>query len=206
MFTGIIEHFGIITRIETLVYGKRFFLSHELSNQVIGDSLAVNGVCFTITSLDKNELSIEASPETLLVTTTNQLTLGQKVHLEQPVSMSKPLGGHFVTGHVDEVLQVLEVEPLKDFYRIVFGGISKPEWVCHKGSIALNGVSLTINKILSNSSIECMLIPHTLDNTCFNELKQQDKVNVEYDYLAKIVARQHALIHNAATQFTSEEM
>ena len=206
MFTGIIEHFGVVIRIEILACGKRFYLSHNLSNQRIGDSLAVNGVCFTLTTIDDNELSIDASPETLAVTTVDHLVLGQKVHLEQPISMSKPLGGHFVTGHVDEVLQVLEIEHLTDFHRLVFGGITKPEWVCHKGSIALNGVSLTINKILSDSSIECMLIPHTLDNTCFNQLKKQDTVNVEYDYLAKIVARQHALIHNAATHFTSEEM
>ncbi len=205
MFTGIIEHLGVLERIEAIEGGKRFYISQDISNQIIGDSVAVNGVCFTIVTLNDDSMSIEASPETLQVTTADKWEVGEKVHLEQPVSMSKPLGGHFVTGHVDETLQVTEIERLKDFYRIVFGGITHPQWVCHKGSVTLNGVSLTINRLISQNSIECMLIPHTLDNTGFKRLKKYDAVNVEYDYLAKIVARQYAVIQDAAELSFNEE-
>lgn len=206
MFTGIIEHFGVVQQIDALECGKRIYLSHGINGQVIGDSVAINGACFTIVTLSENRISVEVSPETLLVTTIDDLMVGSKVHLEQPVSMTKPLGGHFVTGHVDEMIKVAEIKVLKDFYRVVFDGISKPEWVCHKGSITINGVSLTINKVISLSSIECMLIPHTINNTCFKQLKEHDAVNVEYDYLAKIVARQHAVIQEAAGISFSEEV
>mgnify|MGYP006073355593 CR=1 FL=1 len=205
MFTGIIEQFGTIEKIETLPFGKRFFIKNDIESLRIGDSIAVNGVCFTVTTLDARLISVEASPETLAKTTMSNLSLKEHVHLELPVSLSKPLGGHFVTGHVDEVLRIASIESFDAFRRYVFEGITQPQWICCKGSITVDGVSLTINRLVSSNSIECMLIPHTLKNTRFNTLKTHDAVNVEYDYLAKIVARQHAVRQDAAELTFSEE-
>ena len=88
---------------------------------------------------------------------------------------------------------IRSIEIVGEFTKYIFDGISKPEWICEKGSIAIDGISLTINSLATQTSVECMLIPHTIANTCFRTLIENSLVNVEYDYLAKIVARQHAV-------------
>lgn len=206
MFTGIIESLGYITKIEAMSQGLRFFISSNIDSLRIGDSIAVNGVCFTVTRLGESNFCFEASPETLAKTTMACVKIGDLMHLEVPLSLSKPLGGHFVTGHVDETLRISMIEPLNEFSRYVIDGITKPQWICDKGSITLDGVSLTINRVISEKSIECMLIPHTISQTRFNTLKVNDLINAEYDYLAKIVARQSALATKASQVSYCEEM
>lgn len=209
MFTGIIELFGQVQNIESLPSGLAFCIEtskETIETLAIGESIAVNGVCCTVIKCSDTLFYFEASPETLALTTFKLLEVGQKVHLEIPLSLSKPLGGHFVTGHVDEVINIGSIVPMNDFSVYVFENITRPEWICDKGSITLDGVSLTINRVISDNSIECMLIPHTINNTRFKRLKVGERVNVEYDYLAKIIARQYALTKRTPPLSFSKEM
>ena len=102
MFTGIIEYLGAIKKVDKLSAGLRLFIESDIKSLNLGDSIAVNGVCLTVVSNTNAVISLDVSGETLLKTTLSNIEVGQIVHLELPVSMSKPLGGHFVTGHVDE--------------------------------------------------------------------------------------------------------
>jgi riboflavin synthase len=157
-------------------------------------------------SINNFIISLDVSSETLFKSTLAKTKVGNIVHLELPVSMSKPLGGHFVTGHVDENIFIKSIEKMGEFTKYIFDGISKPEWICDKGSIALDGISLTINRLPTQTSVECMLIPHTIANTCFKSLVVNDLVNVEYDYIAKIVARQNTLKNMSVKSLYSEEV
>lgn len=194
MFTGIIEHLGNLDKVTSLSKGLQFCISHQMSALIsIGDSVAINGVCLTVTDIKQQQLRFDVSPETLEKTNLGMLGIDAQLHLELPLSLSKPLGGHFVTGHVDQTLRIAKIIHEEEFVKYTFEGVQYPEWICQKGSVTLEGVSLTINAIPTDHSIECMLIPHTITNTRFKDLKETDLVNVEYDYIAKIVARQHAL-------------
>lgn len=189
MFTGLIEHLGELKEIIRRDNGHRLTIAHTVGEIPSGASVAINGVCLTATSTDKQHFIVDVSPETLQVTNFSALKPGDLVNMERPLTLDKPLGGHFVTGHVDGVVTVKALAVHDDFTEFVFSGVQHPEWVVEKGSICLDGVSLTINRV-TQSEISCMIIPHTMMHTHFNSLSIGSKLNVEYDYLAKIVAKQ----------------
>ena len=156
-------------------------------NLDLGASIAINGVCLTATSLNKDSFSVDVSTETLKCTNIGELELGDVVNIEQSLKLGDSIDGHFVFGHVDEVSTVQKIEEL-DQTRILHFLLSEEgmKFVVKKGSIAINGVSLTVNAV-NDSGFEVMIIPHTLEKTTFNEFKKGTRANIEYDMLARYV-------------------
>ena len=190
MFTGIIQAIGHIDTI--IAIGNNFELSIEaanlaLSDVKIGDSIAVNGVCLTATHLTHSHFKAHVSAETLKVTTgLNQQHL---VNLEKALRLSDRLGGHLVSGHVDGVGVVTQLSDLKDNWLLAIRvphTISK--YIAKKGSICINGVSLTVNSI-EQDIFTMNIIPHTLQNTTFNQFTVGSQVNCEIDQIARYVER-----------------
>jgi len=187
MFTGIINHLG---QFKGYRQGKKEMIieAPTLSSRVeIGESLAVNGVCLTLTKKEKHSLFFNLSQETRQRTNLNSLQPGKVLNLEIPLTPSSLLSGHLVTGHIDsrgKVLKILEKTPGK---RII---ISYPpqlkKYFIPKGSVAINGVSLTI-AVLASSSLEVELIPATLKNSNLGELRRGDEINIECDIIGKYV-------------------
>ena len=189
MFTGIIEEVGqveIISRSEeTAVLSiQAVKILEELQ---IGDSVAVNGVCLTVRQRTQQNFQVEVSSETLRRSNLGELKAGNEVNLERPLTPASRLGGHFVQGHIDGTAQVLSMGFQNGFGIWEF---SLPQglklYVVEKGSIAVNGVSLTVSK-LKEQSFEVALIPHTLENTNFRNYAAGGNVNLEVDILAKYV-------------------
>ena len=193
MFTGIIQAIGHIDTITAM--GNNFELSIEatnlaLSDVQIGDSIAVNGVCLTTTQLTPNHFKAHVSAETLKVTT--GLNQQHAVNLEKALRLNDRLGGHLVSGHVDGVGTVTQFIDIKDNWLLAIRvphAISK--YIAKKGSICINGVSLTVNSI-EQDVFTMNIIPHTLQNTTFNQLTVGSQVNCEIDQIARYVERMAA--------------
>ena len=166
----------------------------QLSTGVaVGDSVAVNGVCLTVTQVDGMVLSFDAVPETLHRTSLRELRPGDELNLEPALRAGDPLGGHLMQGHVDGVGTVRSLLPEGEGMRLAIDVPADLVRYCvEKGSIAVQGVSLTIASV-AESAIEIALIPHTLDQTTLAALRTGDSVNVEVDVLAKYVERSLAL-------------
>jgi riboflavin synthase len=165
-------------------------LSPALAGQLsIGDSLAVAGVCLTITEKSSGALSVELSPETLSRATLGDLRRGSEVNLEPPLRMGDPLGGHWVQGHVDGTARVVDRRDLTDHRELAFSIPPELEpLLVEKGSVTIDGVSLTISA-LGPDRFEVALIPHTLEVTTLSALTVGDRVNLEVDVLGKYVHR-----------------
>lgn len=191
MFTGIVEAVGEIKQIGSLEDGLSLSISAgslDLTDLKIGDSIAVNGVCLTVTSLASKLFSVDVSRETLSCTQGLDKQ-GGKVNLEKALRLSDRLGGHLVSGHVDGVGEVIKFEPAGESYLLVIKlPASLPRYVAKKGSITVNGVSLTVNRI-AGDELEINLIPHTLAATTLKDLKTGARVNLEVDMLARYVER-----------------
>ena len=191
MFTGIVEAVGEIKQIGSLEDGLSLSISPGSLDQTdikIGDSIAVNGVCLTVTSLANELFSVDVSGETLNCTQGLDKQ-GGKVNLEKALRLSDRLGGHLVSGHVDGVGEVIKFEPAGESYLLVIKlPASLPKYVAKKGSITVNGVSLTVNRI-AGDELEINLIPHTLAVTTLKDLKTGARVNLEVDMLARYVER-----------------
>ena len=195
MFTGIIEEIGVVKECRQ---GKNDALivvecQKVIEDTKLGDSIAINGVCQTVVDLKQNSFSAQISNETLKVTTFSNLKTGEKVNLERALTLASRLGGHMVTGHIDNVVKITKIEKHSDFYNLGFKiendseiGLSK--YIVNKGSICINGISLTVAKIVSDE-FEVAIIPHTFKNTNLETLKVGDNVNVEVDILAKYVEK-----------------
>jgi riboflavin synthase len=189
MFTGIIEEVG---RVDTLSRrGTSAVLevlaTRVLENMQLGDSLAVNGVCLTVRRQSSGRFQVELSQETLNRSSLGNLQGGSLVNLERPLLPTSRLGGHFVQGHVDAVGKVLAIRTDGDFaVWKVFLPDSIERYVVEKGSIAVDGISLTVAS-LTREAFEVALIPHTLENTNLRALQIGDEVNLECDVLAKYV-------------------
>ncbi len=189
MFTGIIEEVGKIKDI--LKTGNTLILnifSEKITKKInIGDSISVNGVCLTVTSFTDTNFKADVSPETFNITNLKYLKINDKVNLETALTLSKPLGGHIVAGHVDGISKILKKEQIENFIKI---SIEIPEgfrkYMIEKGSIAIDGISLTINSI-KNNFFNIMVIPHTLENTNLLFKKAGDFVNIEVDIIGKYV-------------------
>jgi riboflavin synthase len=191
MFTGLIEEVGTVTRIEEVPHGFRLHIASESVGPelAIGASVAVDGVCLTAIELHGAEFVTEVSPETVARSNMAAYREGTRVNLERPLAADARLGGHFVQGHVDGVTKLRFVREEGDFVRI---GLDLPagldRYLVEKGSIALNGVSLTV-AALAQDSFDVQLVPHTLQNTNLTWSDRPDTLNVEVDILGKYVAR-----------------
>lgn len=191
MFTGIVAGCGVILDIEQQSGARRFLIQTEFDALSDGESIAIDGVCLTVTSVNAQQFFCDLSPETLDKTIANQYQVGQTVNLERALLLSDRVGGHFVSGHVDECATVKKVEKINEFWQITFELAARDglKYIISKGSIAINGVSLTINQV-DDKGFDVMVIPHTLKITHLDKLKAGDSVNIEYDMLAKLVAKQ----------------
>jgi riboflavin synthase len=190
MFTGLIEAVGEIAELAPSPGGYRLRIRTALAADVVpGDSLAVNGVCLTVTSTEARELHADIGPETARVTTLGSLPQGQRVNLERSMLADGRVGGHFVQGHVDATGVVEEIRPDGDSHwiAIAFDRSLAPYFI-RKGSVAVNGVSLTV-AALRDGVFEVMIIPFTWANTALPSLRAGDRVNIECDMIGKYVAR-----------------
>ena len=159
-----------------------------LDDVQIGDSIAVNGVCLTAIKIDGHEFTVDVSRETLCCTVGLDHQ-GGHVNLEKALRLSDRLGGHLVSGHVDGVGEVVAFNDIGESWRLVVRAPHQlAKFIAMKGSITINGVSLTVNQV-AGSEFEVNLIPHTLDMTTLNELKTGSKVNLEIDLIARYVER-----------------
>jgi riboflavin synthase len=195
VFTGLIEQQGLVVDNYPLGTGRRFIVSAPFTQVSAGESIAVNGVCLTVLPADTSgeNLAFDISPETLALTTLGTINPGESVNLERALLAGSRMGGHYVSGHVDTTATVHAVQQQGEFFEVIinnFGPNIRPN-VMPKGSITLDGVSLTINSV-ADDSITVMLVPHTLAMTTLGSLKTGRRINVEFDYLARVIAHQVA--------------
>jgi len=188
MFTGIIQAQGNIQEIRESNKGVVFVLnsnSLDLSDVSIGDSIAVNGVCLTVTQLDKNSFSSNVSQETLNCSTFSQLKKGQNINLEKSLRLNQGIDGHLVSGHVDGVGEVVSLQKEGESTRLLIK-VNKDlsKYIAKKGSICINGVSLTVNAV-ETDIFDVNIIPHTLSVTNLGELIENSRVNIEIDIIAR---------------------
>lgn len=191
MFSGIVTDVGLIARAENREGGLRLTVTTRdlgLDDVQIGDSIAVNGVCLTVIALEGLDFVVEVSRETLNCTTGLEQPAG-RVNLEKALRLSDRLGGHLVSGHVDGVGEVVAFVDLGESWRLILRAPQAlAKYIAMKGSITINGVSLTINKVLG-CEFELNLIPHTLAVTTLGELRAGARVNLEIDLIARYVER-----------------
>jgi riboflavin synthase len=190
MFTGIVESVGTLVEVKAMAGGHRVRIEAPFAAEVKpGDSLAVNGVCLTVILTDGGELHADVGPETARVTTLGGLARGQSVNLERPLRIDGRLGGHLVLGHVDGVGSVDDVRPDADCHwlTVSFPAALSPYFI-RKGSIAVDGVSLTVAG-LGERQFDVQIVPFTWQATTLNQLREGDKVNLECDMIGKYVAR-----------------
>jgi riboflavin synthase len=193
MFTGLVEATGAVSAVTPRGPGVRLAIAVQppLAGEplALGESIAVDGVCVSVDAIRADGFEIDASAETLARTTLGGLRPGSRVHLERALRAGDRLGGHLVTGHVDGVGWFAEGKVVGDALWASFGmpaALSK--FVAEKGSIAVDGVSLTVNAAREDA-FEVTLIPHTLTKTKLAGLKPRDPVNLEVDLIARYVAR-----------------
>ena len=189
MFTGLVEGKGMVVGIERKDQGANLQIKplFSLNNLKIGESIAIDGACLTVTKLHKETFEVELSPETLLRTTFRYFQVGTEVNLEQALQLGDRLGGHLVTGHVDTMGVIKDKKEWGSHTVFTFG--IPGEWmryIVEKGSVAINGVSLTVNRCLSDS-FEVNIIPHTARITTLGKKEIGDKVNIETDLIGKYV-------------------
>ena len=191
MFTGLVEDIGTIAALENRSGSVLLTISHAplLDDLKDGDSIAVDGVCLTVTAAGDRTFSVEASKETVSTTTLGTKKTGQRVHLERALTFSGRLGGHLVTGHVGEQGKVVALQPegrsLKMTFQISDRGI---RYVVEKGSVAVDGVSLTVNEVRGNR-FTVMVIDYTTAHTVLAARKVGEAVNIETDIIGKYLER-----------------
>lgn len=187
MFTGLIKDKGIITRIEENASGKIFEIeTKKLIKEInIDDSIATNGVCLTATEVKDATFAVQAVHVTLEKTNLGTLEVANEVNLELALRASDRLGGHFVQGHINGVGELLKIEQRGENWELEFSVPANLLKYCiTEGSIALDGISLTLAKV-NQSSVLVSIIPHTFDNTTLGQKKVGDSVNIEVDMMAK---------------------
>src|SRR5438045_8186254 len=190
MFTGLIETLGEVAEVKPTPAGFRLRLTTELSPSLApGDSLAVNGVCLTVVSADAAGVHMDVSPETLRVTTLGALKRGTAVNLERPLRADSRVGGHFVQGHVDATGSIEDLRQDGDcWWMTVKFPPSLAAQIVRKGSIAIDGISLTVAGV-DDRRLDVQIIPYTWDHTNLKSAKVNDMVNLESDMLGKYVLR-----------------
>lgn len=191
MFTGIVETKGKVIQSLPMEQGRRLVLTLPFESVQEGESIAVNGVCLTQLAGCVANLTFDVSPETLDKTTLGHLQPGDEVNIERAMLAHSRFGGHYVSGHVDTTACLLGKQPVGDYFEIVVGDFAcnGELFMLPKGSITLDGVSLTINQV-EPGVIKLMLVPHTLAVTTLGQTRVGQRLNVEFDYLTRIVAHQ----------------
>ena len=190
MFTGIIETMGTITRIEREGGNVHYSLSSNITQELkIDQSLAHNGVCLTVVAIDGNDYTVTAIQETLDKTALKQWAVGDKINLERAMRLGDRLDGHLVQGHVDEVATCTSIDDQNGswLYRFSYNKDSKNITI-EKGSICVNGTSLTVVGSTSNT-FGVAIIPYTYKHTVFHQLHKGDLVNIEFDMVGKYIAK-----------------
>ncbi|GAB4177457.1 MAG: riboflavin synthase [Wenzhouxiangellaceae bacterium] len=192
MFTGIIQAMGRLVHAQPAAGGMRIVAACERLADFglrTGDSVAVNGVCLTVLEPGPERFSADLSAETLARTTLGRLRPGAMLNLEPALKAGDPLGGHLVTGHVDGLATLLACEPLGDNRCLAFEAPDRlARYIAAKGSVAIDGVSLTVNRV-AGPRFDVNLIPHTLAVTTLGSLTPGDEVNLEIDPLARYLER-----------------
>jgi len=199
VFTGLIEATGVVEAFDALdESARRLRIASRLGAELApGDSIAVSGICLTVMANDASGFETVVSPETLRVTTLRTMTVGRTVNLERPLRADARLGGHFVLGHVDAIGTVLRAEPDGECHwlDVEVPAVLSP-LVIPKGSIAIDGISLTV-AALAGLRVGVQIVPFTFDHTSLREARAGDPVNLEGDVLGKYVARQLQHEHSA---------
>ena len=187
MFTGIIKNLGLIESIDSQDSVTRVVVSVDevLSDLSKGDSVAVNGTCLTVVDFDDSRLYFDVISETLDRTILGQLSSGDKVNVEYSMRLNDFVGGHLVSGHVDFVSELVEIDENQYWFRL---DSEYSKYVVVKGSIVVNGVSLTVNKI-DDDRFRVDLIPETLSETNLGDLDVSSKVNIEIDLIARYLEK-----------------
>lgn len=191
MFTGIITDIGKLDKISQLDLGKRFRVTtkFDVSTIDIGASIAHSGVCLTVTKKEDNWFEVEVWEEALRLSTLGNWQEGHNINLERSLKIGDELGGHMVSGHVDGLAEIVDVIAQGDATRFV---LNVPEnlakFIAPKGSVALNGTSLTVNGV-TGSQFDVLLISHSLQVTTWGQVKKGDKLNLEIDQMARYAAR-----------------
>ncbi len=190
MFTGIVTDLGSVKKIDkkgdwTFSISTKF----DMSKISIGDSISCSGVCLTVVKKGDHDFDVQVSPETMQKTAIGTWDKGTHVNLESALKMGDPLGGHLVFGHVDGLAEVTSIKESGDSLHVI---VRVPEKLKHymapKGSVTLDGISLTVNEV-ENDLIHLMIIPHTRTVTSWNDLKAGQKLHIEIDMLARYVGR-----------------
>lgn len=190
MFTGIIQAVGHIERIDPIGEDARLHIAAsglDMSDVAIGDSIATSGVCLTVIEYDDRSFTVHVSKETLSCTTGLDRT--KPVNLEKALRLADRLGGHLVSGHVDGVGEVVRFEPVGDCMLLsIRAPHALARYIATKGSVAVDGVSLTVNTV-DRDDFSINLIPHTLEMTTLQHLRVGSKINLEVDLIARYVER-----------------
>ncbi len=197
MFTGLIESVGCVRHIKQSDTGLGLHISLgsvDTTTLNLGDSIAVSGVCLTITALQAKTVVVHVSNETVSRTRMDQYTVGERVNIERSLTLAKPLGGHLVAGHVDGVAHCSQTMPdgVSRRLKLQVSGATLGRYMAEKGSIAIDGVSMTINSVQDQGDltyINVNVIPHTLKNTTLGEVEVGDLVHIEVDLLARYAYR-----------------
>lgn len=192
MFTGIVQAVGTIAAVEAQGGDVQLVVvasDLDLAAVQLGDSIAVNGCCLTVTRCEGARFWADVSRETLNVTTLGQLQAGSPVNLEKALTAGQALGGHYVTGHVDGIARVAEMTADARSTRMVFEVPQRlARYIARKGSVCIDGVSLTINGV-GDTHFDVNLIPHTLEVTTLGQCQPGKQVNIEVDIIARYVER-----------------
>ena len=199
MFTGIIETVGEVVAKELREGDVKLTLEADesyLEAVMLGDSIACNGVCLTVVDRTSNQFMLDVSVETLSLTTIGDWDVGSKVNLEQAMIASSRFGGHIVSGHIDRIGEIIDIaEDARSWRMTVRVPKNIRQYIAKKGSISVDGVSLTINSVEDNE-FSVNIVPHTLSHTIIGDYKLNQKVNIEIDTIARYVERLVSLSHS----------
>ena len=187
MFSGIIEKTCNVKKLDLSSNPIRLYIDYNKHQLSLGDSVAVNGTCLTVSSIENHIVMFELSSETIEKTNLGLLTNKSMVNIELPLTLNKLISGHLVSGHIDTVVEIVSIKTDGECLNIVIQMTEAMRpFIVQKGSITVDGVSLTVNNI-TDSTIDMMIIPHTFKNTTMKYYKEGQTVNIELDYIAKYI-------------------
>ena len=190
MFSGIIENTHIVNKIDSSQNPTKLYINYNNNNLSLGDSVSINGVCLTVSEIQGNILVFDLSNETIIKTNLSMLRVDSHVNLELPLTLNQFISGHLVSGHIDTTVKIISIKSNGKCWSLILEMTnSMKPFIVKKGSITVDGVSLTVNNF-NEDTLDLMIIPHTFDNTIIKYYKEGHNVNIELDYIAKYVIKQ----------------